>query len=189
MSDLILASGSPRRRDLLLQLGLDFEICVANIDETVHGDEHASDYVQRLAAEKAAYIATQYSGAFVLGADTCLSVMGEIVGKPQSKQHAFEIWQRLAGRYHDVFTGICICIDGKTYVDLVQTRVKFAQLSLDEMHRYWASGEPADKAGAYAIQGLGAQYIPEIIGSYSNVVGLPLYETHQLLQQAIKAQN
>ncbi|MBF7688656.1 Maf family nucleotide pyrophosphatase [Acinetobacter rathckeae] len=189
MASLILASGSPRRHELLSQLGYAFEVCVPNIDESVCLGEGAQDYVARLAYEKACAIVEQHPKKLVLAADTCLSIQSEIIGKPSSKQHAFEIWQKLSGQYHDVFTGICVVQQGRVYRTVVKTQVQFTVLTKQDMEQYWATGEPLGKAGAYAIQGIAAKYIPEIMGSYSNVVGLPLYETDQLLQQAIKALN
>lgn len=189
MAPLILASGSPRRHELLSQLGYTFEVCVPNIDESVSEAEQAQCYVSRLAYEKACVIVKKYPKHLVLAADTCLSIQSEIIGKPMSKQHAFDIWQKLSGQYHDVYTGICVIQEGIVRQNVVKTQVKFAILSEQDMEEYWATQEPIGKAGAYAIQGIAAKYIPEIIGSYTNVVGLPLYETDQLLQQTIKALN
>jgi len=173
MADLILASSSPRRRELLAQLGLAFEICSPDIDETALPGESAAVYVERLARVKAEAVQLQYPDAVVIAADTSLGLDGKILGKPESKQHAFEIWGKISGR-------ICSIV--------VRTQVEFQTLSQSDMESYWATGEPLGKAGAYAIQGIAARYIPRIDGSYSNVVGLPLYETVQLLQ-AVKALN
>ncbi|MBF7684321.1 septum formation inhibitor Maf [Acinetobacter sp. B10A] len=189
MAPLILASSSPRRQELLTQIGYTFEVCVPNIDESIIEQEQAQHYVARLAYEKACVIVEKHPKRIVLAADTCLSIQQEIIGKPTSKQHAFEIWRALAGKYHDVYTGICVMQQGEIYTSVVQTQVKLATLSEQEMQEYWDTKEPIGKAGAYAIQGIAAKYILEIKGSYSNVVGLPLYETHQLLQQTIKALN
>ena len=182
MAHLILASSSPRRRELLQQLGLDFEIYSPDIDESVHDRESVSAYVERLARCKAQAVLQRFPDAVVLAADTSLGVDGCILGKPESKAHAFAMWQQISGRTHDVFSGVCVSTKQEISSIVVQTQVEFQSLSLDDMERYWATGEPLGKAGAYAIQGIAAQYIPRIHGSYSNVVGLPLYETAQLLR-------
>ena len=188
MARLILASSSPRRRELLQQLGLEFEIFSPEIDESVLAGEGIAAYVERLACSKAQVVLDQFPDAIVIAADTSLGVDHQILGKPESKQHAFEMWQRISGRKHDVFSGVCVRTITEKSSIVVRTQVEFQQLSLDDMESYWATGEPVGKAGAYAIQGIAARYIPRIEGSYSNVVGLPLYETVQLLQ-SVKALN
>ncbi len=182
MANLILASSSARRRELLQQLGLDFSIYSPDIDESVLEHEAVQDYVRRLAETKAKSVLGRYPDATILAADTSVAIDAKIIGKPESKQHAFEIWSWLSGRKHDVFTGICVANHEKIITSVVQTQVEFQKLSHNDMESYWATGEPLGKAGAYAIQGIAAQYIPRIDGSYSNVVGLPLYETVQLLK-------
>lgn len=188
MARLILASSSPRRRELLQQLGLEFDVFSPEIDESVLTGEGIAAYVERLACAKAQAVLEQFPDAIVIAADTSLGVDHQILGKPQSKHHAFEMWQRISGRKHDVFSGVCVRTRTEKSSIVVQTQVEFQQLSLDDMESYWATGEPVGKAGAYAIQGIAARYIPRIEGSYSNVVGLPLYETVQLLQ-SVKALN
>ena len=188
MANLILASSSPRRRELLQQLGLEFSIHSPNIDESVFSNEIAERYVKRLAQTKADAILNQVSDACVIAADTTLAVDDMIIGKPESKQHAFDIWSVLSGRKHEVLTGVCVATADAMQSIVVRTWVEFQRLSLSDMEDYWATGEPLGKAGGYAIQGIAAQYIPRIEGSYSNVVGLPLYETMQLLK-AVKAQS
>lgn len=188
MAHLILASSSPRRRELLQQLGLNFDIFSPDIDESVHVGESVADYVERLARAKAQAVQDEYPDAIVIAADTSLSVDHRILGKPESKQHAFEMWQLISGRKHDVYSGVCVRTKQQICSIVVRTQVEFQSLSLDDMESYWATGEPIGKAGAYAIQGIAARYIPCIEGSYSNVVGLPLYETVQLLQ-TVKALN
>ncbi|WP_343595853.1 Maf family nucleotide pyrophosphatase [Acinetobacter sp.] len=188
MARLILASGSPRRKALLLQLGLSFDVLSPDIDESVKPKEIAQDYVARLAQEKAHLVWQQFPDATVIAADTCLAVDAEIIGKPENKQHAFEIWSKLSGRYHDVLTGVCVMNDSNIQVEVVQTRVEFQILTPSDMENYWATGEPVGKAGGYAIQGIAARFIPRIDGSYTNVVGLPLHETAALLK-AINALN
>lgn len=188
MARIILASSSPRRRELLLQLGLAFEIYSPDIDESVLPGEGVSAYVERLARAKAQAVLSRFPDAIVIAADTSLGVDGEILGKPESKQHAFAIWQKISSRWHDVFSGVCMGTKDKISSIVVRTQVEFQPLSINDMEDYWATGEPIGKAGGYAIQGIAARYIPRIEGSYSNVVGLPLYETAQLLQ-TVKAQN
>ena len=183
MAHIILASSSPRRQELLAQLGLVFDIYSPDIDESVQDLELVEHYVERLAREKADVVLTQYPDAMVIAADTSLGFQGKIIGKPESKQHAFEIWSALSGQWHDVYTGVCIATKTQVITTVVRTQVEFQSLSHDDMETYWNTGEPVGKAGAYAIQGFAAQYIPQIQGSYSNVVGLPLYETAQLLKR------
>lgn len=183
MAHIILASSSPRRQELLTQLGLDFEIYSPDVDEAVQEGEVVEHYVERLARAKAQVVLAQFPDAIVIAADTSLSFAGKIIGKPESKQHAFEIWSALSGQWHDVYSGLCVATSAQMLSTAVRTQVEFQQLSHAEMEKYWATGEPIGKAGAYAIQGIAAQYIPQIRGSYSNVVGLPLYETAQLLER------
>lgn len=183
MAHIILASSSPRRQELLTQLGLDFEIYSPDVDEAVQEVEAVEHYVERLARAKAQVVLDQFPDAIVIAADTSLSFAGKIIGKPESKQHAFEIWSALSGQWHDVYSGLCVATSAQMLSTAVRTQVEFQQLSHAEMEKYWATGEPIGKAGAYAIQGIAAQYIPQIRGSYSNVVGLPLYETAQLLER------
>lgn len=188
MAHLILASSSPRRRELLQQLGLEFDIFSPDIDESVWAGESVAEYVERLARTKAAAVQQQFPDAIVIAADTSLGVDHHILGKPESKQHAFAMWEMLSGRKHDVFSGVCVRTKEQICSIVVRTQVEFQTLSLNDMESYWATGEPIGKAGAYAIQGIAARYIPGIEGSYSNVVGLPLHETVQLLQ-TVKALN
>lgn len=186
MARIILASSSPRRKELLEQVGLKFEIFSPDIDESVCIGESADHYVQRLAQQKAQAILAQFPDAIVIAADTILVLDHKIIGKPESKQHAFEIWTALSDRQHDVLSGVCVrsseCDPNTIQSMVVRTKVYFQKLSQLDMEQYWATGEPIGKAGAYAIQGYAAQFIPRIEGSYSNVVGLPLYETLQLLK-------
>lgn len=188
MAHLILASSSPRRRELLQQLGLEFDIFSPEIDESVLAGEDVAAYVERLACAKAQAVLEQFPDAIILAADTSVGVDDQILGKPESKQHAFEMWQSISGRKHDVFSGICVRTSHEKSSIVVRTKVEFQALSRNDMEDYWATGEPIGKAGAYAIQGIAARYIPRIEGSYSNVVGLPLYETVQLLK-VVKALN
>lgn len=185
MARLILASSSPRRKELLEQVGLNFEIFSPDIDESVRPNEHIEHYVQRLAQQKAQAVLMQFPDAIVIAADTSLVLDQRIIGKPDSKAHAFEIWTALSGRAHQVMSGVCVASASQQQCIAVSTQVFFQTLTQDDMERYWSTGEPLGKAGAYAIQGYAAQFIPRIEGSYSNVVGLPLHETLQILKTYI----
>lgn len=193
---LYLASTSPRRRELLTQAGLEFTVLGIDIDETPFVNETPDAYVQRLAAAKAeacrqellshsspeANDETIYQ-AIVLAADTTVVAQGQILGKPASREEAYAMWALLSGRTHEVLTGVAVVRGDTRLGTLVRTRVNFRELSPADMDWYWNSGEPIGKAGGYAIQGLGARFIPSIEGSYSNVVGLPLFETLDLLER------
>ena len=184
---LYLASQSPRRRELLAQIGVQHQVVAASIDESRRSGEPAEQYVQRLAREKAAAGWRQLpilglSAAPVLGADTAVVVDGDILGKPSDAADAQMILRRLSGRSHDVMTGVAICDGVSEQVRISRTRVWFRALDDDEIAHYWNTGEPADKAGAYGIQGFAATFVERIDGSYSGVVGLPLFETAELLR-------
>lgn len=184
-----LASASPRRRELLSQVGLQFQVLPSNIVELVRDDEPPADYVQRVALDKARFVAglARERGLPehpVLGADTEVVLDGTILGKPRDRADGIAMLERLSGRTHAVLTGIALVHQDAEHVALSESRVTFAPLGPDEIARYWESGEPADKAGGYAIQGRAAAFITRIEGSYSGVVGLPLYELAQLLKRA-----
>ena len=183
MAHLILASSSPRRKELLSQVGLNFEICSPDIDESVLENEQIDHYVERLAVQKAQAVLGLHPESIVIAADTSLVFADQIIGKPESKQHAFDIWTLLSGQKHEVLTGVCVANAHQLLSVVVRTEVEFQQFSLNDMEEYWATGEPLGKAGAYAIQGIAAKYVTGIKGSYSNVVGLPLHETIQLLDR------
>jgi len=180
---LILASGSPRRRAFLESLGLRFEVRPAQLDETPAPDEDPRGYVRRLAMEKAAAVGVHFPQATVLAADTTVVLDGEVLGKPEDASDAHRMLSRLSGRTHSVLTGVALGGASSGQV-LVETRVRFRVLQPGQLRWYIASGEPMDKAGAYAIQGLGGAFVEAIDGSYSNVVGLPLVETLALLERA-----
>ncbi|MFK3818430.1 Maf family protein [Pseudomonas sp. NPDC089407] len=184
MNPLYLASGSPRRRELLTQIGVPFSVVSAPIDETPLPGESAPAYVERLARAKAAAgLASLAGSAVVLGADTAVVLDGRILGKPENREDALAMLADLSGREHQVLTAVALD-DGQRVLSLcVTSKVSFRAISADEAQRYWASGEPADKAGSYAIQGLGAVFVTGLVGSYSAVVGLPLSETADLLGQ------
>ena len=177
-----LASASPRRRQLLDLIGVPHVVLAADIDETPREAEPADAYVVRLAQEKAAAVWSIARDLPVLAADTTVVVDGEILGKPESEAHAHEMLGKLSGREHVVHTGVALISKGIPQVVLSSTRVTFGALSRQQIHAYWASGEPQGKAGAYAIQGLGAAFVAGIAGSYTGVMGLPLFETAQLLR-------
>ncbi len=180
----ILASRSPRRASLLSQIAVSFDVAPADIDERQHDGESPHDYVRRMALEKAAAVAMSAVGAVVLGADTSVIVDGRVLGKPATQSDAAAMLRSLSGRAHEVLTGVAIQRDIKVVQTVTCTRVHMRQIDDHEMSAYWHSGEPSDKAGGYAIQGLGAQFVQRIEGSYSGVVGLPLCETVILLRQA-----
>lgn len=182
--DLCLASASPRRKDLLAQIGLNCLQFPVNIDERVLPGEAAPSYVLRLAEQKA-HAGQQRSGTHlpVLGSDTSVVFQGKILGKPKDKRHAVEMLMQLSGKTHQVMTAVAICQQGRVLSTLSVTDVTFRELSEGECHAYCDTGEPFDKAGGYGIQGLAAVFVRSVSGSYSNVVGLPLFETADLLQQ------
>ncbi|MCY3972388.1 MAG: Maf family protein [Acidobacteria bacterium] len=182
-SRLALASASPRRRELLESLDLDFIVRPAAVDETPNPGERPRDLVRRLAREKAE--AAGRDGEWVLAADTIVVENGDVLGKPRDRDHAREMLQRLQGRWHLVLTGVALRPpDGDTLHAVESTRVLFAELTPEQIDWYAATGEPHDKAGAYAVQGLGALFVSEIDGNYSNVVGLPLPTVRQLFEGA-----
>ena len=182
--DLYLASQSPRRRELLAQLGVRYEVRPANVPEQVLPGELPSAFVQRLAMEKATTVWSSLNDGQrrpVLGADTVVCIDEHILGKPRDKQAGIDMLQLLSGRTHEVVTGVAL-VSQQHSVCVNVSQVTFKSLSLGEIERYWASAEPIDKAGGYAIQGYAAAFITHLDGSYSGVMGLPLNETAQLLQ-------
>ncbi|TDO12535.1 MULTISPECIES: Maf family protein [Halomonas] len=179
---LCLASASPRRRELLATIGVAVEVRPVNIDETPRADEAAHDYVVRLAWEKA-LAGAPFSTLPILGADTAVVCDGAILGKPAGAEQAASMLRGLAGRAHEVLTGVAVSGPAGLLTACVATRVYLRAISETELAAYWATGEPADKAGGYAIQGLAAVFVERIEGSHSAVVGLPLFETANLLSQ------
>ena len=177
-----LASASPRRREILAALGLEFSIAAADVDETPLPGEAPADMVLRLAVAKAEAI-TADPDAIVIAADTAVVVDGRSLGKPADRDDCLEMLDALAGRCHTVQTGVALRCRDKTRTALSTTNVHFRDISRDEALAYWQSGEPRDKAGAYAVQGLGGVFVERIEGSYSGVVGLPVFETASLLRQ------
>jgi len=181
---LVLASASPRRRELLTQIGVSFTVMAADVDERVLPGEAPDAYVQRLAVAKACALAARGVSAPVLGADTTVVVDGRLLGKPASADDAFAMLCALSGREHEVLTAVALNAGGRVTAALSRTRVRFRARDDALIARYVASGEPMDKAGAYGIQGFGAVLVERIDGSYSGVVGLPLAETAALLLAA-----
>ncbi|PKM38244.1 MAG: septum formation protein Maf [Gammaproteobacteria bacterium HGW-Gammaproteobacteria-10] len=180
-AQILLASASPRRQELLTQIGVTFKVFPVDIDETPYLGEMPLSYVRRIAAEKSA-VALELSGARlpILAADTAVILDGRIMGKPKDKADCLAMLSFLSGRTHQVFSAVSL--RGFEHWQAVNvTEVSFRDIGEDEIIRYWNSGEPADKAGAYAIQGLGGVFVKSITGSFSGVVGLPLFETAELL--------
>lgn len=180
--DLCLASASPRRRDLLASIGVTADVRPCHIDETPRENEAAADYVVRLAVEKA-QAADELTSLPTLGSDTAVVLDGSVLGKPDNRTHAAEMLAALSGRSHYVLTGVAVTGPAGLLTCCVSTQVNFREISDDEITAYWMTGEPIDKAGGYAIQGLASIFVASIQGSHSAVVGLPLFETADLLRQ------
>lgn len=180
-----LASASPRRRELLTALGLSFTYAGVDVDESPLAGEPFSDMVLRLATTKSrtAFDTGEHTVP-VLGADTIVVVGDRIFGKPESKEEALQMLASLSGRSHRVLTGVAVVAKGELETAVSLTEVQFREIHPDEAEAYWQSGEPAGKAGAYAVQGLGGVFVSGMKGSYTGVVGLPVFETAGLLRQA-----
>lgn len=179
---LILASGSPRRRELLKVLGLPFDVHAPGIDERPRPGEDPRDLVMRLATEKAVTAAGE--GVVTLGADTEVALDGGTLGKPSDTEDAARLLGKVAGRTHTVLTGVAVVAGGSVLSTMVASTVTIRPMTEEEIRWYAATGEPLDKAGAYALQGIGAAFVERIDGSHSNVIGLPLVETVELLRSA-----
>ena len=179
-----LASNSPRRRELLSQIGVSHIVLAADIDESVLPGEPPSAYVVRLARDKALAIRGAGQPLPVLAADTTVVVDGKIFGKPRDRADAIDMLGQLAGRAHEVLTAVALASSQGVSDRLSSNMVRFRRISPEECAAYWDTGEPRDKAGGYAIQGLGAVFVESLNGSYSAVMGLPLFETGELLQAA-----
>ncbi|STZ76019.1 Maf family protein [Bergeriella denitrificans] len=185
MHTLYLASGSPRRREILENLGYALIRIPAEIDETPCPGEPAADYVQRMAREKNAAALAAHSGTPecpIITADTTVAYRNRILGKPESPAHAAEMLTQLSGTTHQVLTAVCVYWQGETRAVLQQSDVRFKTLNPAEIQAYIDSGEPMDKAGAYGIQGLGGAFVEHLQGSFTGVMGLPVYETLELLR-------
>ncbi len=180
----VLASASPRRRELLRHILPEFQVQSADIDETPAAGETPESIVQRLASEKARNVALKTPSHAVLGSDTVVAIGTTVLGKPKNEKDFLGMMNRLSGTLHHVYTAVSLVHQGVTKVILVSTEVEFSQINEREARQYWNTGEPADKAGGYAIQGIGGQFVKNIHGSVSAVIGLPLYETKALLKGA-----
>ena len=173
MPALVLASASPRRAELLTAAGFAFDVDPVDVDESMHAGETPAAYVERVARLKAGVAAARHPHRVVVAADTAVVIGDAVLGKPKDEDDARDMLRQLSGRSHEVLTGVVVAAHGvRAHVE--RTRVWFRALSAEEIAWYVASGEPMDKAGAYAIQGLASRFIPRIEGSYSNVVGLPV---------------
>ncbi len=185
MVDLVLASSSPRRAELLRQLHLSFRVVPPEVSERPVPDELAVDFAARLSLAKAEAVFESLSereSTVVIGADTLVVLDADVLGKPQNRRDAIEMLMRLSGRGHSVVTGVSLVGATRKETIVTETIVVFRELTIEECENYWRTGEPCDKAGAYGIQGLGAIFVASIEGSYSNVVGLPLMETAERLR-------
>jgi septum formation protein len=178
---LCLASASPRRTELLRQLGVPHEVRPASIDESLRAGEPAEAYVRRMAVTKAGSVRSHLP---VLGADTSVIIDEDVLGKPGDLEAARAMLARLSGREHIVLSAVALAHAGAVALRLSRTTVRFRVLGSAEIDAYWATGEPGDKAGSYAIQGFGSVFVESLSGSHSGVVGLPLFETAQLLAEA-----
>jgi septum formation protein len=197
---LVLASASPRRRELLAQAGYEFEVQAADVDESVHSGEAAGDYVKRLAEEKALAVLRLYQDPthdgdavknrapwlVVLGADTTVVCEGAILAKPDDAEHAKTMLRKLSGRTHEVLTGVAVATRAGVVSGVETTLVTFSEVPEMELEKYCATREPMDKAGAYGIQGYAARWIPRIDGDYFNVMGLPIARVVGMVEEAIK---
>ncbi|HYE85925.1 MAG TPA: Maf family protein [Vicinamibacterales bacterium] len=181
----MLASRSPRRSELLTAAGIAFEVLAADIDETPHAGESPIAYVERLAIDKARAVLALRPEARVLGADTTVTIDGEILGKPVDEADARRMLRLLSGRVHEVHTGIALVSVGRARSAVDTTRVWFDAMTDEDISWYVATGEPVDRAGAYAIQGFASRFIPRIEGSYSNVVGLPVALVSSILKEGV----
>lgn len=178
-NSLVLGSASPRRADLLRQIGLSFDVITSDVDETLLPGEDPSTYCTRIARDKARDVASRCEGRVIIGADTVVVIDGGILGKPADESEARSMLEKLSGRTHTVITGVSVLerLTGECETFSVTSHVTFRTMNPEEIDRYIATGEPIGKAGAYAIQGKAAVFVRWISGSYSNIMGLPIYET------------
>ncbi len=181
---ILLASRSPRRRELLDQIGVQYRVMPVDVDESRLPGEAAEVYVERVTRSKALAAREREPSLPVLAADTAVVLDGKPLGKPRDEAHAVEMLLALSGRTHQVMSGVALLHERELHYRLSLSEVTFAPLTEDQARAYWATGEPADKAGSYAVQGRAALFIRHISGSYSGIMGLPLYETGELLGEA-----
>lgn len=185
MLKIILASSSPRRKMLLEQLGLEFEIVVSDVEEKVEAGLTPEEVAKSLAYQKAMSVADPLKGNYlVLGLDTIVVIENEILGKPGNESEIYEMLRKLSGKTHQVLTGICVVniLEGSHLIECDISNIKFREISDEEIKAYIKSGEPFDKAGSYAIQGLGGVFVEKITGSYSGIVGLPVFLADRMLK-------
>ena len=185
VSKIVLASTSPRRAELLKQIGVEFELASGNVQERPHPDEAPADYITRLARAKVMAVAREREAGLIVGADTVVVLDGQLLGKPKDEADAERMLRSLSGRWHAVMTGVALhdVTTGQEVAAFDKTLVRFARLSNQEIDWYVKTGEPMDKAGAYGIQGLGGLFVDEIAGNYYNVVGLPLPLVYRLARR------
>lgn len=183
---IILASGSPRRKELLKSMGLDFEVIVSEVEENIENEPFSTELIQNLAEEKAADVASKINfPAIIIGSDTVVVINNKILGKPKDREDAFNMLKMLSGNTHQVISAIAVLDKetGKVLKDSVVSDVTFKQLSDEEINSYIATGEPMDKAGAYAIQGFAGMFVKSINGCYSNIVGISVFKLAELLKE------
>jgi septum formation protein len=183
MTQWVLASSSPRRQELLKLLLADFEVVPSDVDESIHTAERPATMVARLAREKALAVQEHRPSACIIGADTVVVCEEEILGKPASPEDARSMLRKLSGATHQVLTGVCLLHLDRLFVEHATTEVTYCRLTEQEIENYLRSGEPFDKAGAYAIQGLGARFVEKINGCHFNVVGLPVSRLYQMMKR------
>ena len=183
---LILASASPRRRELLAGLGLRFTVATSDVEEKLGAGENVDAYVERLAREKAAAVSRRHPDGWVIAADTVVWLDGHILEKPLDRDDAVRMLETISGREHVVYTGTAVRNDARSWdrASVTATRVRMVAIPRDEIEWYVGTGEPMDKAGAYAVQGIGAMFIESIEGNYTNVVGLPLAPLLRMMREA-----
>lgn len=181
--ELILASGSPRRAELMRLMQLDFTVIKSGADEEISGDLEPGEYVKELSCRKAEFVACDRSDACVIGSDTIVVYDGKVLGKPKDTDDACDMLRMLSGKTHRVYTGIACIYGDKRIVDYDATEVTFSELTDDEIRRYVESGDPLDKAGAYGIQGQFCKHIEGIRGSYFTVIGLPVHKLYKMLKE------
>ena len=182
MKNIVLASQSPRRKELLEKTGCSFTIDAADIDETIDQSKPLTEEVKRLSRSKAAHILQRHPDSLIIGSDTIVTIDGKVLGKPADKNDAVEMLRSLSGRTHQVITGLCMLSSQKEYLFVSVNDVSFAELTEDEIEKYVNTGEPMDKAGAYAIQGIASRYITGINGDYYAIMGLPLCAVYEELK-------
>ena len=180
---IVLASGSPRRSEIMNSVGWPFIKDVPDIDESERANESPEDYVRRLAAEKAEAVAQSHPGEIVLAADTTVVINDKIIGKPTDEAHAREMIEMLSGNWHEVLTGVAVARNGTSDVGMQRTRVKFIEMTDKEIEFLVREGDPLDKAGAYAVQAQAALFIEAIEGDYWNVVGLPISLVYEMVKK------